>query len=77
MSVERLVMMANDITDYFKSDPDGKAATEAIATHLRRNWTPRMRSQIFAHVDAGGGGLEPLARAGVERLREIQAAEAR
>ncbi|MFO1507174.1 MAG: formate dehydrogenase subunit delta [Lysobacterales bacterium] len=77
MSVERLVAMANDIADYFRSEPDPAVGAAGVATHLRRYWTPRMRRQIFDHVDAGGGGLSALARAGVDRLREMEAAEAR
>jgi len=29
-----------------------------------------MRRAIFAHLEAGGGGLEPLVRQAVERLKD-------
>ena len=32
-----------------------------IASHLKRFWAPRMRQQLFAHIDAeDGAGLAPL-----------------
>lgn len=65
---EPLVKMANDIADYFASEPDRAAAVAGIATHLRRFWEPRMRTRIVAHLDAGGDGLGDLARAGVQAL---------
>jgi DNA-binding GntR family transcriptional regulator len=33
--------------------------------------SPRMRSAILAHVEAGGGRLEPLVRPAIERSREV------
>jgi len=68
MNVERLVAMANDIAAFFASEPDPKAAAEQVANHLRRFWEPRMRQAIRRHLEAGGAGLSPLARQGVERL---------
>jgi formate dehydrogenase subunit delta len=72
MSVERLVRMANDIADFFASEPDREAAIEGVATHMRRFWAPRMRKQIAAHFDAGGAGLGDLARAAVARLEAAE-----
>ena len=68
MDVQRLIEMANDIANYFASDPDREAGIAGMADHLRKFWDPRMRRQLIAHVEAGGGGLSDLARAGVERL---------
>lgn len=67
MKDERLVSMANEIAAFFASEEPASAA-ENIANHLRRYWDPRMRAQIAAFVQAGGSGLTPAARAGVERL---------
>lgn len=58
MPVKRLVLMANQIGTYFISQHDGEAE-RLIADHLRRNWDPRMRCAILAHVEQGGAGLEP------------------
>jgi len=73
MQIERLVVMANQIADYFASDPDAQAAAASTATHLRRFWEPRMRSQIIAHYRAGGGGLNELARRAVGILADQSA----
>ena len=68
MNVERLVAMANDIAAFFDSEPDPQVGAEQVANHLRRFWEPRMRQAIRRHLEAGGAGLSPLARQGVERL---------
>lgn len=71
MNIERLVAMANDISRYFAAEPDAAAGVDGVATHLKRYWEPGMRKQIVAHLAAGGEGLEPLAKKGVEKLAEL------
>lgn len=67
--VERLVAMANDIANYFHSDPDRDAGIDGVASHIRRFWDPRMRRKIIAHLDErDGAGLNDIARAAVARL---------
>jgi formate dehydrogenase subunit delta len=77
MSPDKLVYMANQIGKFFASQGAGKAPA-AIAEHIQKFWEPRMRNAIFAHLDAGGSGLDPLVRAALEKLRappkEAQAA---
>lgn len=68
MDAQRLVAMANDIANYFASDPDRESGIDGIADHLRKFWDPRMRRQLVAYIEGGGEGLGDLARAGVERL---------
>lgn len=68
MNIERLVTMANDITNYFSAEPDHAMAVEGIRNHLNKFWDPVMRRQLKAHITAGGDGLLPLAREAVERL---------
>ena len=58
MSLDRLVYMANQLGDFFMSQP-GADPANGIADHLRRFWDPRMRRQIIAHAEAGGAGLKP------------------
>ena len=60
--------MANQIATFFRSQ-DRETAPEKIAEHLVKFWDPRMRAAILAHVEAGGEGLDPEARAAVETLR--------
>ncbi len=72
MLPERLVYMANQIGKFFTHQGEEKAVA-AISEHLALFWDPRMRSAIFAHLDAGGEGLDPLVRRAVERLKETAA----
>ncbi len=74
LDIERLVQMANDIGDYFASEPDRALAIAGVASHLERFWEPRMRRQIVAHLAAGGEGLAELPRAAVATLAGSRAA---
>jgi formate dehydrogenase subunit delta len=76
MSVESLVRMANDIGNFFASEADRDSAIAGIANHIRRYWEPRMRRQIYAHLDAGGEGLSDLAQAAVRQLSDKERAAA-
>ena len=67
MKTERLVRQANQIADFFKSAPE-KEAVAGTLDHLRKFWDPRMRSQILAHLEAGGAGLQPVAHQAVAGL---------
>ncbi|MGE0747476.1 MAG: formate dehydrogenase subunit delta [Rhodospirillales bacterium] len=68
MSDDRLVRMANQIAAAFtaRTEAEAVAATEE---HIRLYWEPRMRTALSAHLDAGGAGLTPVARAAAVRLR--------
>jgi len=68
MNIDHLVRMANDIGNFFKSEPDHALAVEGVAGHIKRFWDPRMRKEIIAHVEGGGGGLSDLAREAVRKL---------
>jgi len=71
MQIERLVAMANQIADFFGAEPNKNEAVSAASMHLRRFWEPRMRKQIIAHHDAGGAGLNEIARAAVGHLAKM------
>jgi formate dehydrogenase subunit delta len=73
-SPERLVHMVNQIARFFASQP-GEAAS-ATADHLRAFWAPAMRKTIIAWVEAGGGGLDPVAAGAVMLLRRAASGEA-
>lgn len=60
MSPEKLVHMANQIATFFASQGEADAPA-AVADHLRQFWDPRMRRGIIDFVNAGGGGLDPVA----------------
>jgi len=67
MTEETLVRMANQIADFFKAQP-GDDALAGASNHIRQFWDPRMRAKMAAHLKAGGEGLNPLARAAVEKV---------
>lgn len=70
MNVEHLVQMANQISQFFESEPVREDAIKGVYDHLTRFWDPRMRSAMIAHLSGGGEGLRDIARAAVERLAE-------
>jgi formate dehydrogenase subunit delta len=55
----KLIRMANQIATFFLSQPENVRA-EGVATHINKFWEPRMRRQLFEHIDRGGEGLLPL-----------------
>jgi formate dehydrogenase subunit delta len=61
--------MANDIGHFFNADADKNEAAKSVANHITRYWDPRMRREIVAHYrEAGGAGLDPVARSAVALL---------
>lgn len=54
MNAEKLIKMANQIGDFFAAMPDRDQAVDDVASHLRRMWDPRMRRELFAHIDQYG-----------------------
>jgi len=68
MDVQHLVKMANQIEQFFRSEPDADSAVAGIESHLRRNWDPRMRAAIMQHCAQGGEGLGELAKRAVLKL---------
>jgi formate dehydrogenase subunit delta len=67
MSLDKLVYMANQIGKFFASQGPEQAVA-GTADHIKKFWDPRMRSAIFAHLEAGGAGLDPAVRAAIESL---------
>ena len=70
---DKLVYMANQIGKFFQSQGHDKEVV-GVAEHIRKFWDPRMRKAIFAHLDAGGAGLDPNVR---EALNSLKAASAK
>ncbi len=64
---DKLVRMANQIATFFATQP-GESQAQDVADHIRAFWDPSMRAQLARHLDAGGDGLSPLARAAALRL---------
>ena len=64
-----LVKMANDIGNFFRSEPVRKDAVAGIANHISKFWTPRMREKLLAYLARHGtAGLDDLPREAVESL---------
>ncbi len=73
-SGERLVQMANDIADYFVSEPDRELAVSGMVLHLERFWERRMLDRICAiHAD-GAAVLNDLAREAVSCIADSRSA---
>lgn len=68
MKIERLIKMANDISDFFNAEPDKAVAVEGVKNHILRAWEPRMRQAIIAYCRESGNGLSELAKAAVAKL---------
>ena len=71
-TITRLVSMANQIARAF-GHRDPEEAEKEIAAHFKSFWEKRMLAQIYAHIDAGAEGLDPLARQSLERIRHAKA----
>jgi len=67
-SPDRLVYMANQIGKFFHSQGHDRAV-QGISEHIWKFWDPRMRKQIFAHLDTGGAGLDPNVHDALQKLR--------
>jgi formate dehydrogenase subunit delta len=75
MSPDRLIYMANQIGQFFRSQGHDKAVS-GVADHIKKFWDPRMLSAIFAHLDAGGAGLDPNVCDAIAALKAKSAEEA-
>ena len=66
---EKLVKMANQIGDFFKSYPEA-TAVEGVREHIAKFWNRKMRDEFFAHLDqTGDKDLQPVVAAAVKKLR--------
>lgn len=58
MDIQRLILMANQIGDFYESYPDQSRAQIDIVEHLNKFWALQMRKQIAQYVgEQGGMGL--------------------
>lgn len=71
MSLKDIVRMANQIAEFFSAYPEDEAIA-GISQHIIDFWDPRMRSELEAHLSAGGAGLSPLALAAATRINRSQ-----
>lgn len=78
MKPAKLVDMLNRIADFYAAMPDPDQACADVASHVKRFWEPRMRTDLYAWLDAGrpadGEGapaLRPLAERALATHREL------
>jgi formate dehydrogenase subunit delta len=64
---EKLVYMANQIGDFFRSYPHDQAV-KGIAEHIEKFWDPRMLKQIYEIVGKPDNGLKPEALEALQKL---------
>ena len=70
MPSDKLIRMANQIAAFMRSKPR-EQALEGLAAHISDYWEPRMRKQLFALLEAGGQGLDPLVIEAAPRIRPV------
>ncbi|OHC62183.1 MAG: formate dehydrogenase [Rhodocyclales bacterium GWA2_65_20] len=69
MKLDTLIRMANQIGAFFEAMPDREQAVMDIASHLRRTWDPRMRTQLLATLGgADEAKLKAVVRDAVKAL---------
>ena len=68
MNPDRLIYMANQIARGFRLQGEERAVAQT-ADHIQKFWEPRMRREILAVLEAGGSGLEPIARAALGQIK--------
>jgi formate dehydrogenase subunit delta len=74
-NAEHLMQMANDIGNFFRSEPEPKDGIAGIANHIAKFWTPRMQRKLLDHVKQhGGAGLDELPREALKLLGAHSAA---
>jgi formate dehydrogenase subunit delta len=71
MKIERLIKMANDISQFFNAESDKAIAAEGVKKHILRSWDPRMRRALIAYCQQDGSALSDLAKAAVSRLEQV------
>lgn len=66
-----LISMANQISEFFDSQPEREAAVQGVADHIRKFWDPRMRRKILATLDTQEANeMSALTRIALTRNRD-------
>jgi formate dehydrogenase subunit delta len=66
MSTANLIKMANQIAQYFASEPDQQVAVLGVRNHLQMYWAPTMRKELLVwQTEHQGADLHPLVQAAV------------
>lgn len=61
MKTERLIVMANQIGDFYAAFPDQAESKKEIAQHLKKFWAKSMCDQMIAAINDGSAiELKPI-----------------
>jgi len=72
MNNDNLIRMVNRIGAFFAAMPDRDEAMLDLAQHVRRFWEPRMRLQLFEHLEIRhGDGIDALVIDALRRHRGL------
>ncbi len=69
MKIERLIEMANDIANFFRTEPNHADAVKGVANHICKFWDPRMREQILEYLDTDSDEFDPIVKDALEKLK--------
>ena len=68
-TADHIVQMANDIGNFFRSEPERTDGIAGIANHIAKFWTPRMRQKLLDHIKQHGEAeLDELPREALKLL---------
>jgi formate dehydrogenase subunit delta len=68
-TVKKLVVMANQISQFFASQGREEKAVAATADHIKSFWTPDMRRALIEKLDTVTG-LSPISLGAMKTLRD-------
>jgi len=68
MAHDKIARMANQIAVFMQSKPAAEGVG-LLAAHINDFWEPRMRSQLFALIDAQDPTLHPMVLLGAPLIR--------
>jgi len=72
MDVRKLVRMANQIAENFDYGRDEQQAVDNVLDHLRRFWTPDMKTLIVEYSQQQQNDLSQIAAIAVAGLQQEQ-----
>lgn len=73
---DKIVRMANDIANFYRSDPDRDHAVAGMVSHISRFWARRMREKLIIHSKEPQSGLSEFTLAAAAKLEALAAAKA-
>lgn len=72
MNIEHLIIMANQIGDFFGANPDKDLAQQEIVEHLKKFWAKQMREQLQMHINKHvDTGLHPVVESAIKNYSQL------